>query len=216
MIDDKWFKAQQRKVGVTTEDIARRMGRDRTAVSHIYTGRQKMSLAWAKAFASVLKVPIDEVLRRAGVADDQTIDMLVPGFAEGDVHPWQGFSEVGSNRSRSMNMADQLAAAAKEVVDNRPGIDIWRVSTGAMIAEGYLPGDFILVDGHAAASAAAGDVVLAQVYENSRGSATTIMRRYEPPVLITASAQPGERRVHVVDGANVVIVGRVIASWRAT
>ena len=36
-MDDKWFKAQQKRVGVTADQIAAEMGRDRSAVSSIYT-----------------------------------------------------------------------------------------------------------------------------------------------------------------------------------
>ena len=60
-MDDKWFKQQQKRVGATAEDIAQKMGRTRANVSNIYTGRQKMSLEWARAFAEVLQVPIDAV-----------------------------------------------------------------------------------------------------------------------------------------------------------
>ncbi|MGR3522698.1 MAG: helix-turn-helix domain-containing protein [Paracoccus sp. (in: a-proteobacteria)] len=92
MIDDKWFKQQQRRVGVTTEDIAARAGRARSAVSNIYTGRQRMNLDWAKVFAEVLQVPLDEVLQRAGAMDAPTARHLSPGFSEGDVQPWENAS----------------------------------------------------------------------------------------------------------------------------
>ena len=57
-MDDKWFKRQQKIAGVTAADIADRMGRARSNVSHILNGHQRMSLEWAKAFAEVLNVPL--------------------------------------------------------------------------------------------------------------------------------------------------------------
>ncbi len=202
MIDDKWFKAQQRKVGVVTEDIARAMGRDRTAVSHIYSGRQRMSLEWAKVFADVLKQPLDEILRRAGVADEQTAQALAPGFAESDAAAWL---PAPGDEQKVKRIADAFGA--------RPGVDVWRVRSDAMALHGLLVGDYILIDTHAAENARAGDIVIAQVYDNARGKAVTVLRRFEPPVLVAASLDPSDRRVYVVDGINVVIVGKVVARW---
>ena len=79
---------------------------------------------------------------------------------------------------------------------------------------GYMPGDYMLVDTHASERARAGDVVVAQVYDNAKGSAVTVLRRFEPPVLVAASTDPEDRRVHIVDGVNVVIRGKVVGSWR--
>lgn len=203
MIDEKWFKEQQRKVGVTSEDIARHAGRTRTSISNIYTGRQRMSLDWAKVFAEVLQQPLDEVLRRAGVADDATAQALAPGFSDSDAAAWMPAQGEGGN-----------ARAIADAFGARPGVDIWRVRSETMTLQGILPGDFMLVDTHAAERVRPGDTVVAQVYDNAQSKAVTILRRFEPPVLVAASASPDDRRVHVVDGVNVVIRGKVIASWR--
>ncbi len=203
MIDDKWFKTQQRKAGVTAGDIAGRMGRSPSAVSHIYMGRQPMSLEWAKVFSDVLDQPLDEILRRAGVADEPTAKALAPGFSESDAAAWVG---------------KDAAARPNELIANafgaRPGVDVWQIKSAAMALQGVLPGDYVLVDTHAADRAKAGDLVLAQVYDNARGIATTVLRRFEPPVLVAASASPEDHRVLVVDGVNVLVRGKVVASWR--
>jgi len=202
-MDDKWFKKQQKRVGVTAEDIARKMGRSRTNVSHIYMGRQRMSLDWAKAFSEVLQVPLEEVLRHAGVLDEPEQKPVVIGFGEGDATPWQG---RGGDAERN-------EAIARAFGGGRPGVDIWQVRSHTMILGGLLPGDRLLVDTHLSERVRAGDVVIAQVY--NRSGAETVLRRYEPPVLVAASADPAEGRVLVVDGTNVVIKGKVVASWRA-
>lgn len=203
MIDDKWFKQQQRRVGVTAEHIALRLGKDRSLVSRIYVGRQQMKIGEARVFAEILQQPIDEVLRRAGVANGSTAQQLAPGFAESDVATWQPDS---ADAHRVKTIAEAMGA--------RPGVDIWQVKSAELLLEGVLPGDYILVDSHAAESVRVGDLVIAQVYDNAKGGASTILRRFEPPVLVAASTALEDRRVHIVDGTNVVIRGKIIASWR--
>jgi SOS-response transcriptional repressor LexA len=203
-VDDKWFKQQQKLAGVTAEDIAQRMGRVRSTISHLYSGRQKMSLEWAKVFAETLNQPLDEVLRRAGVADETITQTFQPGFSESDAVLFRG-------RETDDRRVTTLAQAFGE----RPGVDVWQVKSQALSLMGYMPGDFLLVDTHAAERVRQGDVVVAQIYDNAKGTASTALRRYEPPVLVAASPDPDDSRVYVVDGNNVVIRGRVVASWRS-
>lgn len=202
-MDDRWFKAQQKRVGVTADQIAAVLGRDRSVVSKILSGKQRLTLEWAKAFAEVLQQPLDIILEKAGVTDAATAQAVVPGFSEGDAAPWKpgpGLAESGPSKT--------IAAAMGE----RPGIDVWRVQTRAMALAGLLEGDFMLVDTHQAERVKPGDVVIAQVY--NRTGATTVLRRYAPPVLVAASCEPADAGVHVVDGVNVVVRGKVVASWR--
>lgn len=203
-MDVTWFKKQQKRAGVTTADIAEIAGRDRSIVSHIYSGRQAMNLSWAKAFAQALDVPLDEVLRHAGTLDREEGRALRHGMAEGDVVAFHAAPD-DSNINR---LAVYFGAG-------RPGVDIWQVKGRSMMLGGYLPGDFILVDQHQAERCRAGDVVIAQRYDMQTGTASTILRRYEPPVLVAASQDPDDLRPIVVDQTNTVIRGKVIASWRS-
>lgn len=202
-MDILWFKQQQKKAGVTADEIARKMGRTRANVSHILTGRQRMSLDWAKAFADVLQVPLATVLEKAGVTDAPTAQQVRPGFAEGDAEPFThgpGLAEAAQTRSIA------------QLLGERPGVDVWQVRSPAMQLAGLVPGDMMLVDTHAAERVRPGDVVVAQVY--GRDNATTVLRRFDPPVLVAAGC--GAEKVHVVDGVNVVIRGKVVASWRVS
>ncbi|MDD8022438.1 MAG: helix-turn-helix transcriptional regulator [Paracoccaceae bacterium] len=203
-MDVKWFKQQQKKAGVTADEISARLGRDRSLVSRIYVERQKMTLEQAQIFAEVLGVPIEDVIERAGIAGPSVAQRVALGFSDGDAAP---FVHRGPEDRATPTIAQALGA--------RSGIDIWTIRTGALALMGYMPGDHMLVDTLQADRAAPGDVVVAQVYDNARGSATTLLRRFEPPVLVAASTAPADRRVHVVDGNNVVIRGKVVASWRA-
>jgi transcriptional regulator with XRE-family HTH domain len=190
-MDDKWFKTKQKAAGVTAEDIAQKMGRDRSIVSRIYNGHQKMSLEWAKAFAEVLKVPLDQVLKHAGALEVQEAKKLEPSQSNGDAALWEG----------SAHEQVAMHGIVTGLGGGTPGIDVWRVRTGSMVMNGYSIGDKLLVDTNKSETCKTGDIVLA-------------LRRFEPPVLVSGSTTPSEQRVHVVDGKNVVIKGKVIASWR--
>lgn len=200
-MDLAWFKKRQKQVGVTAEDIARRMGRARSNVSHILNGHQRMSLDWADAFAEVLQVDVATILEKAGVGSTALVAQLRPGFADSDAIPWQGQDRKPKSIAGALGL-------------DRAGVDIWQAKSSAMALQGILSGDFLLVDTHVSERSGAGDVVIAQIYNNSNGSATTVIRRFEPPVLVAASTDPSDQRVHVVDGVNVVIMGKVAASWR--
>jgi len=203
MMDANWFKGLQRKAGLTSTDLGQVIGRDRTVISKILNGHQKMTLDQARALADALGVPISDMIERAGLGDNRTARHLSPGFSESDASSWTAQSPE-----------DRGISSIAEALGQRPGIDIWRVKSSALALMGLLPGDFMLVDTDAAERVRAGDVVLAQIYDNIRGVATTVLRRFEPPVLVAASLEPDEWRVHIVDGTNVVVRGRVTRSWR--
>lgn len=203
-MDDKWFKSQLKIVGKTAGDVADAAGRARAGVSHILSGQQRMSLEWAQAFAQVLNVPLATVLEKAGSATPKLAQQLAPGFAESDTAAWIPAPDRLAETAQVNSIAAALGA--------RAGVDIWRVNSPAMNLAGILQGDFMLVDTHQAERCRTGDVVVAQVY-NPNG-ATTVLRRYAAPVLMAHSADPADWRVHVVDGNNVLIRGKVVATWR--
>lgn len=201
-MDANWFKKRQKLLGVTSFDLGTALGRDRTVVSKILSGKQPMTLEYAQGFAKVLEVSIDEILRRAGVLSADQARNLRPGFSESDAAIWL---------PKQNEPGDQIARALGA---DRPGVDIWEVRSMALSLAGYMPGDKLLVDAHASERCKAGDVVIAQIYNWHTGNASTVLRRFEPPVLVAASTQPDDQKVHVVDGNNVVIKGKVISSWR--
>jgi SOS-response transcriptional repressor LexA len=200
-MNDKWFKHQQKLSGVTADQIAARLGRHGSTVSKIYSGHKRMTMDWAKAFADALGVSLDQVLEQAGELEPQEARQLTPGFSEADAAPW---------RAAPDDRHDAVALA----MGQRPGVDVWKIKGAAMALMGFLPDDFMLVDTHKSELVRAGDVVVAQIYDWASGTARTVLRRFEPPVLVAASASATEHRVHVVDGNNVVIKGKVVASWR--
>lgn len=205
-MDVMWFKKQQKRVGATAADIAERLGRHHSVVSRIYMQRQPMTLEYAKAFADVLQVPIDEVLKRAGALETHEAQPLELGFSDSDAAQYVAPSAHTQLHTKRI---------AQHFGGERPGVDVWQVKTSVMALQGLLVGDFIIVDTHASERVRGGETVIAQRYDHNLGAAVTMLRRFEPPVLVAASADPEDRRVHVVDGDNVVIRGKVIAAWRA-
>lgn len=204
-MDAEWFKATQKRKGVTQQDVAEKIGRTRTVVSHMLSGRRRFTFEDAKAFSDLLDEPLSEVLQRAGIANEQVAQQLAPGFSDSDAAPW-----IAPGGYIKQKNADILTAFGAD----KNGVDIWQCKSSAMALAGILSGDYMAVDSNASERARRGDTVIAQIYDNSTGTASTILRRYEPPVLVAATQDQGDWGVKVVDFSNVVIRGVVTASWR--
>jgi hypothetical protein len=201
--DDKWFRDAKRKAGVTNAEIGARRGRDHTVISKLASGSQPMTADWAQVLSEALNVPLATVMEKTGMVDARGAQQLAAGFSDGDAAPYvpgPGLAEGAQVRT------------VAQALGQRPGVDVWRVRGRAMMLAGLLDGDFILVDTHAADRVKPGDVVVAQVY-TPRG-ATTVLRRFLPPALVAASVEVQDQAVHIVDGVNVLIRGKVVASWR--
>ena len=76
-----------------------------------------------------------------------------------------------------------------------------------IVASRIVPGDIVIVD--LDRKPARGDVVCAQVHESGRGEPETVMRIYQPPVLLAATFDP-QQRLFWVDDPRVKIEGVVL------
>ncbi|WP_226778992.1 helix-turn-helix domain-containing protein [Oceaniglobus trochenteri] len=200
----EWFKAALRRAGLTHNDVAEAIGRDRAVVSRIMNGKQEMKPAQAEAIATLLDIPLPEVLNAAGLFSEAAVPKKAPGFAEPDVVPFASSESVRGPQ-------EAIIAAMKA---DRPGIDVWRVASGAMSLAGFIKDDFMLVDCRDVTRFSDGDVVIAQAYDWHHGTAVTLLRRFKPPYLISHSIEARDQTVHVVDDREVAIKGKVLASWR--
>ncbi len=206
-MDAKWFKTQKKKAGVNDGDIAAVLNRDRSIVSKIASGAQRMSLDWAQAFATALNVPLSEVLERSGATDPATAQAAAPGFGESDAAPFLPAPDMGAAARSQLEIIGRTFG-------QRPGVDVWQVKSRTLELAGFLPGDMMLVDTFATERLAPGDIVVAQVY--SRTGAKTVLRRWLPPVLVAATMDKSDEQVFVVDNDNVSIRGKVMAQWRTS
>lgn len=163
-----------------------------------------MTFDQARKIAEALGEPLPEVLARAGIADAREAQQLAPGFSDSDAAAW--VPAPTEDRAVDDRIADALG--------RRPGVDIWTVRGNALSLRGYLVGDKLLVDTTARDRAKSGDAVIAQVYDWAHGTAKTLLRQLQAPVLISHSPDAADWRPYVVDQDRVVIMGVVIGAWR--
>lgn len=71
MIDVKWFRQQLAERGLSQRAAARLLGLDQSAISLTMTGKRRMHLPEAAAFAALLGLPVSDVLRHLGMPVDQ-------------------------------------------------------------------------------------------------------------------------------------------------
>jgi transcriptional regulator with XRE-family HTH domain len=109
------------------------------------------------------------------------------GFAETELTPYIGPIEV-----------------LPENAENNHGR--WMLNSEVLNLEGFRPGD--VLDFVLGAKPERGDIVVAQLRDQQRGTAQTVLRQYQPPFLLTRSSDPGIDPAPVtVDEVNVYIMG---------
>ena len=170
-MDTAWFKMAQRRAGVTSFDLGAAIGRDRSVISRLANGSQRMTLEQAQVIAETLKVDLSLLLEKAGMANAPTAQQIVTGFADNDTVAWVPAPEKLAETAQVNSIASAFG--------QRQGMDIWRVSTPSMNLAGMLVGDYMLVDTNLAEQCRPGDVVVARLY--ARNGFNTVLRRYAPP-----------------------------------
>ena len=100
-----------------------------------------------------------------------------------------------------------VSAAIRALIGSRGDADSRTVRTRALEGLGYLPGDIVIID--LRRKPVRGDVVCAQVSASGRGGPETVMRIYQPPVLLPATFDPQQRPLWV-DDPRVKIEGVVL------
>ncbi len=94
-----------------------------------------------------------------------------------------------------------------------PTQGLWTVRTRAIELAGYVPGDDLLAD--SAVGPRARDAVVVQILDQRVGTAETVLRVYDPPYVITETADPTARaKPLLVDNDRVAIWGVVVAAMR--
>ncbi len=121
----------------------------------------------------------------------------LPGFGESEAVPYDARQEEP--------LPAWVRAAIAAHKGNRNGVEAWVMKGWTLDMLGILPGDILMIDQNKRAKA--GNIVCAQITDLATGRAETVMRRYEPPFLLTYSSKLGPARPEQVDDERVIIMG---------
>ncbi|WP_143029599.1 hypothetical protein [Bradyrhizobium brasilense] len=101
----------------------------------------------------------------------------------------------------------ELARAIRELTGGRNSIEAWTIQSRALECAGFLPGDVVLID--LSAISRAQDAVLAMDFRGG-GEGSALTRIHEPPYLVTATLEPGNRKPLEVDDEWVIVKGVIL------
>lgn len=87
-INTSWFTSKLAELKISQNRLGELLGLDKGAVSLLLRGKRKMSVSEAGRIASIFSVPVDEVLRHAGVTTTAAGRVKVTGWIDssGEVH----------------------------------------------------------------------------------------------------------------------------------
>lgn len=180
----EWFKAKHKASRVTQAEMARRLGKTPTFLTRVYSGDQDLKIEQATIMARAFGVPLAEVLAHLGDVDASA--------SEGD-DAWREEREAPEDIRRAYQG------------------ETWVIRRSSLILAGYAPGDVVFVAPDAGPER--DDVVLAQAYDWSIGGLRTVLRIYQPPFLLEASAA-APTGPPLMLGESTSVLGVVVASWR--
>lgn len=149
--------------------------------------------------------------------DLRSIDKIV------DHYNIPGPSIYGEAQANAPGFSEaELASYTSDVptwwkIELSPKQGLWQVNTRSLELAGVLPGDIILVDSNVAPKipreGEPRDVVVAQIL--GAGTAETVLRLYDPPYLLTDTADPhSKRKPELVDNVRVSIWGVQVKLFR--
>lgn len=188
--------------GRTQREISRQAGLSAGTLNEILNNPDRSpSVKSVQAIANTLGVSPSWLI-------DGTVDNQGPrGFAESDAAPWTP-AKSGKNKHLSETKLTEimavLAPGSRTPSMMRINLDMPGFSLEA--------GDIAIIDLNATAQS--GDIVVANVVDLGTGSGNTVLRRYLPPYLVHANSSRSDTTI-VVDGSRTVIMGPVVASFRA-
>lgn len=122
------------------------------------------------------------------------------------------FTGVSEGDAREYSIADMpdIAPPGPE----RPHLIAVKIINEAMSGAGLHSGDYLWINRKI--EPRSGDIVCAQLYDFRLGSADTIIRFFEPPYLVAASAEPEFRRPILFDDDKAQITGVAVRHIRVT
>lgn len=185
------------------------------------------SRAWLQSIIDSTGKTANAIATEAGISASNLHKLLKPGRA---AHPLTETTKTKITRALGLSSPTDIKPAKTPAFQEPEGVpyreptahpaerdagngrDIW-VLNGLMIdLDGYLPGDFMMVDMNAVPRK--GDIVVAQIY-GPGGTAETVFRKYLPPFIVASTTRRETAPdPMLVDDKNVIIMGVVVSSWR--
>jgi transcriptional regulator with XRE-family HTH domain len=189
------------KTGLSASKLSEQAGLGKNTVGQIESGQIQHPTSEAlRKIAAVLGVAPGYLL------DGERLNSGGPGMSESNVTPWTPArsGERPDLHERQARLPAILAPRAGKAAPFRLAADLPGFNLEA--------GDVLIID--LKTPAQTGDLVIATVVDMGTASSRTVLRRFLPPYLVPAdSSRTGD--VLVVDGARTVVMGPVIASFRA-
>lgn len=197
MTDDEFRQHVADRVaalGVSPEVISERAGLNKSFVRQMMGGKGNPSRSNLLKLATALEWSVMDLLGQ---------EPATPAIP----YQQQGMSEAEAIFIPEPELTDTDMRMARMYPLGRA--DIMLVGSQSLLLRGYIPGDRILIDMNRKPSP--GDAVVVQLYDDSTGTAETLLRIYKPPVLLPASADEKYQMVTLGDNKatiKAVIVGR--------
>ena len=183
-----WLEAAVAASGLSATALARKAGVAQTTVTRLLYNREPVHALNAHSLSAIE--------RASGVPFGIKAPSRPRGFNEGEAEPY-----------RAENFPADLQMAVAGLLSRGNGVDPWVLRSRALETANFIPNDILVVDLNA--TALAGDVVCAQIYDWQRGKAETVFRLYEPPFLIAQTNELALRKPMLVDDEKIVIKGVV-------
>ena len=181
------IRARRQELGLKQAEAARLIGMEKNQLYKLETGRlKKIPPEHIPGLERVLKMTVAQMLGQ---------------------QPLHGFTEPEARFLHEPDLGDLELRAARVLYPGRHA-DTMIVGAPSLLLKGYAPGDRILVD--MALKPELGNCVVAQVYDEEVAAAETVLRVYQPPVLVPATADVGRFKTYVIDDSAVKIMGVIV------
>lgn len=183
--------------GITQTDLARILNRDKSVITNLFQGKRQLKADEAALIARHIGVPVARIL---GIQEPGG-----RGFAEPPaLVPFQHEPSLSKKRSGVVRKDGKFYLQVSEG-GYSPKAYALEVPDDSMNLSGILPGDIVISELDRACTP--GQIVIVQHYQG-RG-AKTIIRMYEPPLLIAHSTSSSFKPLSL-DRDNVRLVSPLI------
>ncbi len=186
----EWLKAVAAYMNLSLSDLALRSGLAASTVTRYINDRT--------GTLSITDRSLDKISAFTGVPKNvMPGQRRLPGFGESEAVPYDPRGE-----DKLPGWVEQAISAHKQ---GRPGVEPWVMRGWALDMLGVYPGDVLMIDQNKRPRA--GAIVCVQISDLATGHAETVMRRYDPPYVVTHSAKLGPTKPEQVDDERVIIMG---------